>query len=296
MTPLATLPHKPEDVTGTVKKLTGVLWYNMLSELNKSGFDPDTLGTGGDDFQSMFLWNVAENDFGKYDSGLINAATAQLGGGAPAAGAAAAVPAFAPTQAAAMPPAALDYLTTAAGAIAASAAVAATAPPDTDQPAPAKSLVDQAKSFTQSVWPAITTAAAQLGVPATAMLAQAALETGWGAATPGHNIFGIKAAPGQPATMQPTHEMLDGILTPQTAAFRAYDSPADAIADYVSKIETSFSPAAGKSDIAGFARALQKSGYATDPHYADKIISIANSPLMTEILGGLGQPVKDQTP
>ena len=55
-------PHAPEkpSLIATVGHMEGVLWYEMLSEMNKTGFGADTLGTGGNNFQSMFLWNVAQ--------------------------------------------------------------------------------------------------------------------------------------------------------------------------------------------------------------------------------------------
>ncbi len=51
----------------------------------------------------------------------------------------------------------------------------------------------QATNFARAVWPQITAGGAALGVPAVAVLAQSALETGWGASAPGNNLFGIKA-------------------------------------------------------------------------------------------------------
>ena len=73
-------------------------------------------------------------------------------------------------------------------------------------------------------------------MPPVALLAQSALETGWGTASPGNNLFGIKAADGQTGTSRPTHEMVDGLLTAQSATFRDYASPAASIADYVQQI------------------------------------------------------------
>jgi len=48
--------------------------------------------------------------------------------------------------------------------------------------------------------------------------------------------------------------------------------------------------AAGK-DIQGFARGLQKAGYATDPGYASKIASIANGPTLGKVLSSMGSVV-----
>ncbi len=67
---------------------------------------PSALGAGRRcDFQSMFLWNVAQNDFGKYDCRLIDAAMHQIGGAAAEAPAAAAAPAIPRCRRAHAPPA-----------------------------------------------------------------------------------------------------------------------------------------------------------------------------------------------
>ena len=80
----------------------------------------------------------------------------------------------------------------------------------------------------------------------------------------------------------------------ETADFRAYPSPAESFADYVRLLKSSpryqQALAAGK-DIAGFARGLQRAGYATDPTYANKIASIANGPTLGKVLSAIGTTV-----
>ena len=120
-------------------------------------------------------------------------------------------------------------------------------------------------------------------------MAQAALETGWGKrqikhadGSTSHNLFGIKATGwnGQSAVAG-THEYVDGVRRNETASFRAYSSPAESFADYVRLLKTSprYQQAlqAG-TDVQGFARGLQRAGYATDPSYAAKIAAIAGGP------------------
>jgi flagellar protein FlgJ len=283
-------------LSATVKHMTGMLWYNMLSELNKSGFSSDALGAGGDDFQSMFLWNIAQNDFGKYDTALTNAALRQEGGQADV------TAAPAPTEAPgfALPNAALSNVAlpmvqasqisdpadegTDAGAVTQAAALSAV--PENAQSA--GDLVTQAKNFAKAIWPQISAAAQALGVPPVAVLAQTALETGWGSAAPGNNLFGIKAVDGEASTSRPTHEVVDGMMTPQTAAFRNYASIAASVSDYVGQIQSGFQNAVGQNTVNGFAHALQQAGYATDTNYAAKIISISQSPLMTQVLQTVG--------
>jgi flagellar protein FlgJ len=254
--------------------MAGMLWYEMLSELNQSGLSADTLGSGGEDFQGMFLWNVAQNDFGKYDSALTAAALRQVGG----------LASQAPAPAEPDIPALLLQNMPFAGTAMAEATVAT----GQDLPPPSGDLVAQATGFAKAIWPQVSAAAQVLGVPAVAVLAQTALETGWGAAAPGNNLFGMKAAYGQAGTARATHEVIDGILTPQTASFRDYGDTADSISDYVNLIQSGFPNVAGQTTVDGFASALQQGGYATDPGYAAKIIGLSHSALMGQVLKSLG--------
>jgi flagellar protein FlgJ len=258
---------------GTVKQMAGMLWYNMLSALNQSGFDSSTLGTGGDAFQSMFLWNVAQNDFGKYDSTLSQAALRQLGGQADT------TTAPVPAAAASLPTA--DILAAALASAAGEAAADASG---------TTTLAAQAANFAKNVWPAITAAAQKLNVPAVGLLAQSALETGWGAAAAGNNLFGVKAADGEAGSSRATHEVIDGVMSPQTGFFRDYASGAASVSDYVQRIMSGFQNVAGQTSVSGFANALQSGGYATDNNYASKIISISQSPMMAQVLQAVAAP------
>ncbi|OYV43706.1 MAG: hypothetical protein B7Z75_07010 [Acidocella sp. 20-57-95] len=248
---------------GVVKQMLGMLWYNLLADMNKSGLAPATLGTGADAFQNLFLWNIAQNDFSKYDATLSQATVKQLGTPAPVTPSSNFMSGSSISPPLVMAPANLG-----------------------DRPQQA-SMPEQAVKFAQSIWPSLKDASAKLGVPAVAMLAQAALETGWGSAANGNNLFGIKAAVGQAGTVRATQEMIDGVITPQSAAFKNYTSLAASISDYVSHIQSVFGNVVGQSGVEGYAQALQAAGYATDSQYAAKIISIAHSPLMGRILQSL---------
>lgn len=258
-----------------IENLVGTLWYEMLSSLNQTGMSDDTLGTGGSNFQSMFLWNVSENDFGSYDGNLINAAMHQVGG----------TSGQAPTI---MPSQAVASVLSANSGVESMPITQEILPPPGDDSLFSPDLVVQATDFAKSIWPQITAAAKVLGVPAVAVLAQTALETGWGAAAPGHNLFGIKAVDGQSGTVQETHEVVDGVLTPQVANFRNYASSSASISDYVSLIQGLYPDAVDQGNVAGFAQALQAGGYATDQNYAGKIEQIAQSPLMFQVLQAVG--------
>ncbi len=154
-------------------------------------------------------------------------------------------------------------------------------------------------SFVRALAPHAAVAAKELGVSVRALLAQAALETGWGKHLPSHgdgsssnNLFGIKAGSswnGDKVSV-PTLEYEHGVAVRKRDAFRAYDSPADAFADYARLISDSprYAQALGQGEnVAAFARGLVHGGYATDPAYAAKITAIANSAQMREALASL---------
>ncbi|MCE8025808.1 flagellar assembly peptidoglycan hydrolase FlgJ [Billgrantia aerodenitrificans] len=131
-------------------------------------------------------------------------------------------------------------------------------------------------------------ASRKTGVPAELILAQAALETGWGrheiATADGrnsYNLFGIKAGSSWKGrtTDIVTHEYINGQRTRVVDSFRVYNSFEEAFTDYARLIGNNPRYAAvttaGSAEQA--ARALQAGGYATDPAYADKLIAVMNS-------------------
>jgi flagellar protein FlgJ len=154
-------------------------------------------------------------------------------------------------------------------------------------------------NFVRALAPHAAVAARKLGVSVRALLAQAALETGWGKHLPSHgdgsssfNLFGIKAGSSwNGGTVSvPTLEYEDGVAVRRRDSFRAYDSPADSFADYAMLLSDSprYARALGQGEnIAGFAHALVRGGYATDPAYAAKLTAIANSPQMRDALAAL---------
>ncbi|GAB3671561.1 flagellar assembly peptidoglycan hydrolase FlgJ [Salinisphaera aquimarina] len=138
--------------------------------------------------------------------------------------------------------------------------------------------------FLDRMGPAARNAARETGVPQRLILAQAALETGWGRhevtradGQPSYNVFNIKATGWQGDTAEVmTHEYANGRARAQRASFRAYDSYDDAFADYARLLSRSprYAGVAKAPDAASAARELQASGYATDPAYADKLVAI----------------------
>lgn len=144
------------------------------------------------------------------------------------------------------------------------------------------------EEFLRTLRPHAEQAAREIGVDPDALLAQAALETGWGRSVPcnaqgecSFNLFGIKAgSQWSGATVNvPTLEFESGIPVRKVERFRAYDSPADSFRDYAALIRDSSRYAGARgagANVEAFAAALQQGGYATDPNYAQKIAAVAD--------------------
>ena len=129
------------------------------------------------------------------------------------------------------------------------------------------------------------------GIPAKFMLAQAALETGWGKkeivtrdGRSAHNLFGIKATGNWTGKVveATTIEYINGKPQKRVEKFRAYDSYADAFKDYANLLRSNpryEKVLASAQDARGFAYGLRRAGYATDPHYAEKLSRIIRQSL-----------------
>ena len=125
----------------------------------------------------------------------------------------------------------------------------------------------------------------QSGIPHQLIVAQAALESGWGQreipaadGSPSYNLFGIKAGGSWdgPVTEITTTEFEQGAAKKIKAKFRVYGSYVKAMADYV-KLLTNNPRYAGVANARSpeqAAQALQQAGYATDPQYASKLVSV----------------------
>ena len=156
---------------------------------------------------------------------------------------------------------------------------------------------DSPQSFVDSIWQAADRAAQRLGVATKALVAQAALETGWGQhvirrgdGVSSHNLFGIKSHGWSGDSVKvSTLEYRDGVAAKELASFRAYGSLEDCFEDYARFIESN--PRYRKAleaaaDPESYLRELQAAGYATDPNYAEKISRIMQSPVLSQAGGG----------
>ncbi|HEN8712275.1 TPA: flagellar assembly peptidoglycan hydrolase FlgJ [Pseudomonas putida] len=165
--------------------------------------------------------------------------------------------------------------------------------------APKKAFADS-DAFVATMLPMAEQAAKRIGVDPRYLVAQAALETGWGKSvmrnsdgSSSHNLFGIKATgnwEGDSARAI-TSEFRDGQFVKETAAFRSYDSYQDSFHDLVSLLQNNsrYQEAVKAADKPEqFVQELQKAGYATDPNYASKISQIARQMKSYESYASLG--------
>ncbi len=148
------------------------------------------------------------------------------------------------------------------------------------------SLADSPKDFVAKLLPLAEKAAEKLGIDRLLLIAQSALETGWGkhvlasdSGESSHNVFNVKGRRGGSfeTTTQPTIEFKDGVVTTEKSAFNVYKDLAESFDDYVQLITGSerYQNALNPSDdSAGYIAELQKSGYATDPQYSKKVLSV----------------------
>jgi flagellar protein FlgJ len=145
---------------------------------------------------------------------------------------------------------------------------------------------DSPQAFVNFMRPLAEQAASELGVKPQVLIAQAALETGWGQkiikqadGSSSHNLFGIKADqrwPGKEISVN-TLEHRHGLVHREQASFRSYESFKQSFDDYVDFVKQGprYQQALNHDgDARHYIQSLQKAGYATDPMYAEKVIDI----------------------
>lgn len=181
-------------------------------------------------------------------------------------------------------------------------ALMAPAPGSAPSPAPAQAAPaeaptapkSRAATFLEKMLPHAQAAERQTGVPASFILGQAALESGWGKGeirnadgSNSFNLFGIKATRGWrgATTRVTTTEFEGGQSVKQKAAFRSYGSYTEAFADYARMLSNSpryANVVRNATTVEAFAGGMQRAGYATDPQYAAKLERTINHALAVQ--------------
>jgi flagellar protein FlgJ len=156
-------------------------------------------------------------------------------------------------------------------------------------------IFDSPEDFVAKILPLAEKASEALGVDPRVLVAQAALETGWGksitrdgAGQSSNNLFNIKADgrwTGDSISVG-TIEYRDGLPQPEKASFRAYDSLEESLEDYVNFLQDNprYEQALEQAENpVAYLQALQRAGYATDPNYAEKIDTIFRGSTLAEL-------------
>ncbi len=155
------------------------------------------------------------------------------------------------------------------------------------------------QEFVKSIWNQVKSIGKKMGVNPIGILAQTILETGWGKhiakdknGNSSNNLFGIKATASWNGNSLSalTQEFRKGQSINLRQEFKAYPSVQESLDDYAKLMQNS--PRYEKviesgTDVDGFAKALQDSGYATDPDYGRKIMRLINSPKFIDVLKDL---------
>lgn len=296
---------EPGVVHQVARQFEALFLREVLSNVRAGRLAPDVLGSDQlETYQEMFDAQVADSMAKGGGIGLARLLEKQLSGKASAAVPAVTQLATSAVTHVAAPAVAPAATTRPANTVARAApaeeiqprATRAEAPGNAAQASTADTGSDfspkSAEEFVRQLLPHARWAARQLGIAPAAIVAQAALESAWGRrmprqadGQPSFNLFGIKAGShwtGAKANV-PTVEFVDGIAVRGNALFRAYDSVAESVRDYVKLVkggERYQAALQAGSDAYGYATALARAGYATDPGYAEKFHAVLDSPLL----------------
>lgn len=153
------------------------------------------------------------------------------------------------------------------------------------------------EEFIAEIYPAAVEVGKATGVDPRIIVAQAALETGWGKHAPGNNYFGIKSHGESGGQVLTTKEVMDGKTVTIKDSFRSFSSPKDSVKGYGEFITSNprYEEFLSAKNLEDQVQALGRSGYATDPSYASKIYSIATGlpPISNEGSVSFVQPNKN---
>ncbi len=162
---------------------------------------------------------------------------------------------------------------------------------------PTAAIAHSPAEFVNRMMPSIQRAASALGVDPLGMLAQAALETGWGQRMPhnvdgssSHNLFGIKAGDEWTGARvaADSMEVNNGVAAPRRTIFRAYGSIEESVNDFANLLKNSpryRDVIAAGVNAHGYVASMGKSGYATDPDYGNKLNQILSGDTLQSALG-----------
>ena len=134
-----------------------------------------------------------------------------------------------------------------------------------------------ASDFFQRMMPHAQRVSDATGIDPRLVLAQAALETGYGKHAPDNNFFGIKSHGRSGGNNLQTQEFENGRMVTKSQSFRGYSDPGQSFDDYGNFLQRNprYKPVLQAGTLAEQIEAMGRSGYATDPNYASKLSQIA---------------------
>jgi flagellar protein FlgJ len=281
--------HDPKALKAAAQQFEAIFTQMLLKTARQSEMGDDLTGQQGDFYKDLFDQQMALQLSSGKGLGLADMLVQQLTKSGHGPGGVAALQAERKLPGS-IPPGAAGSAIAAPAATPAGGTVSAN---DIDNPAWRPQSHEE---FVAAIRPYAEKAAAELGVPPRALIAQAALETGWGQKIGrqadggnGFNLFNIKAGGrwSGDSAMRDTREFEGGSWSTERAQFRSYPSIGAAFADYVSFLKGNprYAEALNTGDIRGFAEGLQNGGYATDPQYAQKLLQVASSAEMSSAIG-----------
>lgn len=260
----------PGALKAAAQQMEGIFVQMMMKSMRDASFKGDLMSSQSSEmFTAMHDQQVAQNIAGSGQLGFANLIVRQLGGDSD-------------TQLTASAPG-RDPLALPGESL--SAARSVTGPQRVPAPVTRAQPAEGAHPFISRLMGPAQAVARLSGLHPQLILAQAALESGWGRreipaadGTPSHNLFGIKATgdwQGKTTEINTT-EYLNGVKRKVKAAFRVYDSYEHALSDYARLLTKNprYSNVVQSSTPEQGAKALQAGGYATDPAYATKLITI----------------------
>ena len=288
-------PHDPEVLRNVASQFESLFIETLLKNMREAHFGDPLLGSSQQHsmYQELLDQQLSVEMSKEKGIGLADVLVRQLAAGDVSSG-------ETPTALPLPPPRSSRRLPGPAATAATPAT--AVAPGGTDRRVEGSKSVaswDGPDAFVRDIWPHAERAARRLGVDTQAIVAQAALESGWGQhvmqrenGSSSFNLFGIKAGgdwDGRSVT-RPTLEFREGVASREHAKFRAYDSLAQAFDDYADFLggRARYADALDTgNDGTAFARGLQAGGYATDPDYAFKIDRIMSGETLQKAMTAL---------
>ena len=143
--------------------------------------------------------------------------------------------------------------------------------------------------FIPVIAPAAQSSQVATNIPSSFVIAEAALESGWGSSglyTQANNIFGVKADASWhgDVVFMPTHEVVNGATVIVPAQWRKYPDMLSCISDHAQFLLNNerYAAAFQTNNVTDFTNAIAAAGYATDPAYASKILEIINFHNLTQ--------------